>query len=79
MCMKKGSGLYNIDEEYFVAISKLTSKIIETKKIGYKIVNSDSIRRRTDLVLPSSEKAWKDINGNQKSIDDGLEGMLNGH
>ncbi|MPM65671.1 hypothetical protein SDC9_112568 [bioreactor metagenome] len=79
MCMKKGSCVYNIDDECFVTISKLNLKIIETNKIGYNIVNSDFMRRRADLVLPSSEKAWKDINGSQKSINDGLEGMLNGH
>lgn len=67
MYMKKGSSLYNIDDECFVTISKLTSGIIEINKIGYKIFNSDFKKRRADLILPGSEKAWKDINGNPKN------------
>lgn len=76
MCMETGSGIHNIDKEYFLTISKLTLKIIETNNIGDEIVNSYPIRGSVERTLSCSEKAWKDIGWeSKKSIDYRLEGM----
>lgn len=74
ICMKKGSGVYNIGCGHSITINELASKIIEVNGSKSKIVYVDSVKGDAEHTLSSSEKAWKEIGWKPEiSIDDGLE------
>ncbi|WP_269849777.1 GDP-mannose 4,6-dehydratase [Methanosarcina horonobensis] len=74
ICMKKGSGVYNIGSGHSVAINELVSKIIEISESESEIVYTDSVIGDAEHTLSSYEKAWKEIGWKPEiSIDKGLE------
>ncbi len=80
MFMKKRTGVYKTDNGRSVTIDKLASKIIEVNESEYNIVYSDSMKEYAELTLQGSDKTWKETGRRSAiSIDDGLEGMQNGH
>jgi UDP-glucose 4-epimerase len=73
ICMKKGSGIYNIGSGHSITINDLALKIIEINESESEIVYTDSIKGDAEHTLSSSEKAWKEIGWKPEvTIDDGL-------
>lgn len=80
MCMKKRSGVHKIDNGCSVTIDKLASNIIEINESEYKMVYSNSTKGCSERTHPGLDKTWKETGWKPViSIDDGLEGMQNGH
>jgi nucleoside-diphosphate-sugar epimerase len=75
--MKKRNGVYNIDTGRSVTIDKFASNTIEINESEYNMVYSDSMKGCSGRTFP---EAWKETGWKPAiSIDDGLEGMQNGH
>lgn len=74
ICMKKGSGVYNIGSGHSITINELASKIIEINESESEIVHTNSMKGDAEHTLSSSKKAWKEIGWKPKvTIEDGLE------
>jgi len=74
ICMKKGSGVYNIGSGHSITIDELASKIIEINESKSEVVYTDSMKGDAEHTLSSSEKAWKEIGWKPEvTIEDGLE------
>lgn len=77
MCMKKRNGIYKIDNGRSVVTDKLALNTIEINESECKMFYSDSMKGCSGRTLP---EAWKETGWKPAiSIDDGLEGMQNGH
>ncbi|MHC1755221.1 MAG: SDR family oxidoreductase [Methanosarcina sp.] len=74
ICMKKGSGVYNIGSGHSITINELASKVIEINESESEIVHTNSMKGDAEHTLSSSKKAWKEIGWKPEvTIEDGLE------
>jgi UDP-glucose 4-epimerase len=74
ICMKKGSGVYNIGGGHSISINELASKIIEINESASEIIYTDSMKGDAEHTLSSSNKAWKEIGWKPEiTVEDGLQ------
>ncbi|MEZ5335194.1 MAG: SDR family oxidoreductase [Methanolobus sp.] len=73
LCIRKGTGVYNIGGGHSISINELAAKIIEINDSSSDIIHTDSVKGDAEHTLASSAKAENEIGWKPKiNIETGL-------